>query len=124
MSKAIQIVVTSSRGQTLRGALDHRSNLTFNLPRPVVAEITAQVTAGQERGCVAHDGQAFAWFSADIFQLRQAADGTWYVFDTVEQAKTHDGYFPTREKAEAELTAILAEASTISGRPGRNALVA
>jgi hypothetical protein len=39
MSKAIQIVVTSSRGQTFRGAIDHRSNLTFNLPRPVRAAV-------------------------------------------------------------------------------------
>jgi hypothetical protein len=89
-----------------------------------VAEIAAQVAAGEDRGYVAHDGQAFGWFSADIFQLRQAADGTWYVFDTVEQAKTHDGYFPTRDKAELELNAIFAEAATASVRSGRSALVA
>jgi hypothetical protein len=124
MSKAIQIVVTSSRGRTLRGALDYRSNLTFNLPRPVVADITAQVTAGQDRGHVTHDGQGFAWFSADIFQVRQDADGTWYVFDTVEQLKTHDGYFPACKGAEAELEAIFAEAVQGSGRSGRNTLVA
>jgi hypothetical protein len=121
---ALQIVVTSSRGQTLRGALDHRSNLTFNLPRPVVAEITAQVTAGQDRGCVAHDGQNVARFSADIFEIRQAADGTWYVFDTVEQTKTHDGYFATRKSAELELQAVFSEAAQASGRSGPNVLVA
>jgi hypothetical protein len=78
-------------------------------------EIAAQAGAGQDRGYVAHEGQAFAWFSADIFEVRQAADGTWYVFDTVEQLKTHDGYFPARKGAEAELEAILAEAAG-SGR--------
>jgi len=93
---ALQIIVTSSRGQTLRGTLDYRSSLTFNLPRAVVEEIAAQVAGGQDRGCVAHEGQAFAWFSADIFQGREAADGTWCVFATVEQAKTR-GYFPTRQ---------------------------
>ena len=115
MSQALQILVTSSRGQTLRGTLDYRSSLTYNLPRPVVTEIAAQVAAGQDRGYVTDEGQAFAWFSADIFEIRQAADGTWYVFDTVEQAKTHDGYFPARKGAEAELDAIFTEAAS-SGR--------
>ena len=78
----------------------------------------------QDRGYFAHEGQGFAWFNAGIFEVRQEDDGTWYVFDTVEQVKTHDSYFLTRRAAEAELQAIFNEAAQAGGQAGRKTLVA
>ena len=101
------IVVKSSRGESFRGVLA-RSSLTLREAPAIVSAIAAQARDGQDRGQVEHDGQLFVWHIEEIFEIRQWLDGTWYVMDVVEDMKTHNGYFTTRQEAEAELEGIFA----------------
>ena len=75
---------------------------------------TRKHASGSRRGCGCRSNRTSQWWTA------QFGDGTWYVVDSVERIKTHDGYFGTRAEDEAELDAILAGESG----PAANAMVA
>jgi hypothetical protein len=123
MANERHIVVTTSTGDTYHGTLEGDSVTLTDAPRAAAGQIARQMRDGQDRGQVERGGIVFAWHVAEVFVVRQASDGTWYVVDTVENVKTHHGYFKTLADAEAERNAIFAEAAGLD-RLGRNTRVA